>query len=279
MESPEAAALVAQEYGTTADVTAEGRPVKAILVTSTMGIEQGSGRIFQGHDANTLAWRSDTVVQEVMNLAPEDDSARSQSTNRYQRMSWVGRALAQVRDVGAETPKLDMTSDVSKQDIRDEDKARRAETTLASKPAEESTKAQTVTVSTPLRKRARLSRSAGITNVLAVAARLGKPGSASTESFILARNEISAWLRKKPGTPFVFTKELKLGALWRILVVWFGGRLLTGVLVNQADSDASLALLFFAGAAVVIAAALIVGLRFGWQSADIKLANGVVAAT
>jgi hypothetical protein len=85
--------------------------------------------------------------------------------------------------------------------------------------------------------------------------------------------------RYQPGTPFVFTKELKLGALWRILVVWFGGRLLTGVLVNQADSDASLALLFFAGAAVVIAAALIVGLRFGWQSADVKLANGVVAAT
>jgi hypothetical protein len=195
--SPEAAALVAQEYGTTADVTVDGRPVKAILVTSTMGIEQGSGRIFQGHDANTLSWRSDTVVQEVMNLAPEDDSARSQSTNRYQRMSWVGRALAQVRDVGAEAPTLDITSDASKQDIRDEEKARRAETTLASKPSEESTKAQTVTVSTPLRKRARLSRSAGITNVLAVAARLGKPGSASTESFILARNEISAWLRKK----------------------------------------------------------------------------------
>lgn len=79
--------------------------------------------------------------------------------------------------------------------------------------------------------------------------------------------------RYQPGATFVFTKSLKIGALWRSLVIWFGGRFITIVLVDQADSDVSLALLALLSLSLVTAASLMAGLRFGWRSADSALAN------
>lgn len=83
--------------------------------------------------------------------------------------------------------------------------------------------------------------------------------------------------RYRPGATFVFTKALKIGALWRSLVVWFGGRLVTIVLLDQADSDVGLGLLALLSLSFVTATALIVGLRFGWRSADSALTNNVSA--
>lgn len=79
--------------------------------------------------------------------------------------------------------------------------------------------------------------------------------------------------RYRPGSPFVFTRALKLGALWRSLVIWFGGRFVTIVLLDQADSDVGLGLLALVSLSLVMAASLTVGLRFGWRSADSALAN------
>lgn len=83
--------------------------------------------------------------------------------------------------------------------------------------------------------------------------------------------------RYQPGAPFVFTKSLKIGALWRSLVIWFGGRFVTIILLDQADSDISLALLALLSLSLVTAASLMVGLRFGWRSADSALTNNVPA--
>jgi hypothetical protein len=85
--------------------------------------------------------------------------------------------------------------------------------------------------------------------------------------------------RHQPDARYVFTKELKLGVLWRVLVVWFGGRVVSAILLNQADSDMSMALLLLASIVLVIVVALFVGLRFGWRSADSKLIDAPAAAT
>jgi hypothetical protein len=81
--------------------------------------------------------------------------------------------------------------------------------------------------------------------------------------------------RYQASAPYVFTKDLKLGVLWRVLVVWFGGRVVSAILLNQADSDLSMALLMLVSIALVVAVALYVGLRFGWRSADDRLTSTV----
>jgi len=79
--------------------------------------------------------------------------------------------------------------------------------------------------------------------------------------------------------PFDFTKELRKGALWRFLTVWLGGRFMTIMLLNQADSDVSLAILVLLSLSVVTAAAMIIGLRFGWRSADDAATSNALANT
>jgi hypothetical protein len=85
--------------------------------------------------------------------------------------------------------------------------------------------------------------------------------------------------RYQPGATFVFTKALKIGALWRSLVIWFGGRFITIALLGQAESDVSLGLLALLSLSLVTAASLMAGLRFGWRSADSTLTNGLPATT
>lgn len=85
--------------------------------------------------------------------------------------------------------------------------------------------------------------------------------------------------RYQPGATFVFTKSLKIGALWRSLVIWFGGRFITIVLLDQADSDVSLGLLALLSLTLVTAASLMAGLRFGWRSADTTLAGDLPVTT
>jgi hypothetical protein len=84
--------------------------------------------------------------------------------------------------------------------------------------------------------------------------------------------------RYQPGTRYVFTKNLKLGVLWRVLGVWFAGRFVSAILLDQADSDMSMALLLLVSIVLVVVVALYVGLRFGWRSADKTLTSTVPAA-
>lgn len=84
--------------------------------------------------------------------------------------------------------------------------------------------------------------------------------------------------RYQPGSRYVFTKDLKLGVLWRVLAVWFAGRVVSAILLNQADSDTSMALLMLVSIVLVVVVALFVGLRFGWRSADKTLTSTVPAA-
>jgi hypothetical protein len=84
--------------------------------------------------------------------------------------------------------------------------------------------------------------------------------------------------RNQSNAPYAFTKDLKLGVLWRVLAVWFGGRVVSAILLNQADSDMSMALLMLVSIALVVAVALYVGLRFGWRSAGKRLTSTVPAA-
>ncbi|GAB3781380.1 hypothetical protein [Dyella agri] len=81
--------------------------------------------------------------------------------------------------------------------------------------------------------------------------------------------------RYQPGANFIFTKSLKIGALWRSLAIWFGGRFITILLLNQAESDVGLAILLLLSLCLVTAAALLAGLQFGWRSADSMLSSDV----
>jgi hypothetical protein len=83
----------------------------------------------------------------------------------------------------------------------------------------------------------------------------------------------------QPNARYVFTKSLKLGVLWRVLVVWFAGRVVSVILLNQADSDVSMGLLLLVSIALVVTAALYVGLRFGWRSADDALSGAPASAS
>lgn len=85
--------------------------------------------------------------------------------------------------------------------------------------------------------------------------------------------------RYQPSATFVFTKSLRMGSLWRSLVIWIGGRFITVLLLDQASSDAGLAVLVLISLSLVTAAALMAGLRFGWQSANSMLASDTSATT
>ncbi|RAP55641.1 hypothetical protein BTJ49_15185 [Oleiagrimonas sp. MCCC 1A03011] len=82
----------------------------------------------------------------------------------------------------------------------------------------------------------------------------------------------------QPDARYVFTKSLKLGVLWRVLAVWFAGRIVSTILLNQAESDFSLGVLLLVSIALVVVTALYVGLRYGWRSADNMLTNDDPAA-
>lgn len=81
----------------------------------------------------------------------------------------------------------------------------------------------------------------------------------------------------QPGAQYAFNKELKLGVLWRVLAVWFAGRFLIVVLASMVGSEDGAGILLFVALAVMIAAALYIGLRFGWRSADSMLSSPSVA--
>lgn len=76
-----------------------------------------------------------------------------------------------------------------------------------------------------------------------------------------------------PGTRCDLGGRVRLGMAWRAVVVWLGGRVLSVMLLNQADSDFSLELLLLVCIAVVVVAALYVGLRYGWRLADNKVSG------
>jgi hypothetical protein len=79
--------------------------------------------------------------------------------------------------------------------------------------------------------------------------------------------------RFPPGTPYILTNSLKFGVLWRVLGVWFAGRFVSAIFLDQADSAMSMALLLLVSIVLVVVAALYVGLRFGWRSANKAFAN------
>lgn len=71
-----------------------------------------------------------------------------------------------------------------------------------------------------------------------------------------------------PGAAYVFTRNLKLGVLWRALATWLGGCVVLEFLTAMASSDLAIAFEFFIGASIAVSAAQRFGLRFGWRSAD-----------
>lgn len=188
---------VANSFGMSADVTVDGQPVQTILASPVFGMERTTGRIFQCNNDKTLSWQGSKVSLEVLNLEPEDDPARTPGENRYQRMAWVSRALDEgMDDAVFYGPTGDVLSDGRAPEAPDvlEPPATSAVTTVAVEiEAAPQSPAQVVR----FRKRARLPRGAGLCNVLAVTARLGRPNSEPGKSFTEARQEIAAWLSQK----------------------------------------------------------------------------------
>jgi len=77
----------------------------------------------------------------------------------------------------------------------------------------------------------------------------------------------------RPDASYVFSNGLKLGVLWRSLLVWLGGRCVSWLLLGLSDNNAGLALSLFVSIALVVLASLYVGLRYGWRSADTALSD------
>lgn len=188
---------VADSFGTSADVVVDGQPVKAILATPVFGMERTTGRIFHRNDEQALSWQGSKVALEVLNLEPEDDPSRTPGENRYQRMAWVSRALDEGMDAAViYGPVDDRLSDRQESEVS-VDATVPATVPIAASIPETETALQTPAQVVRFRKRGRLPRGAGLSNVLAVTARLGRPDSEPAKSFAQARQEIATWLSSK----------------------------------------------------------------------------------
>lgn len=193
----DAALRIATCFGTSAEVVVEGKPIQAILATPVLGIERATGRIFECDDEEKLAWRANMVSQEILSLEPGDDATRTPGENRYRRMAWIGRALDEgLDDAGVSAPADDELAD-DEQDRTRKVREIPAATITTAVATSNGTQLHLPAQATRLRKRAQLSRSAGLTNVLAVTARLGRLDSEPASSFTQARQEIATWLSSK----------------------------------------------------------------------------------
>jgi hypothetical protein len=99
--------------------------------------------------------------------------------------------------------------------------------------------------------------------------------------FTLRRGTQRGWTlyaeKYQSGATYAFTKNLKLGVLWRALAIWLGGCVILEFLTAMASSSLAIAFEFFIGASIVIQAAHSLSLRFGWKSADSTLPRALPA--
>ncbi len=101
--------------------------------------------------------------------------------------------------------------------------------------------------------------------------------------FTVRRGTQRGWMlyaeKYEPGATYAFTKNLKLGVLWRALATWLVGCVVLEFLTAMASSSPAIAFEFFIGASIAIQAAHSLGLRFGWKSADSALPHALPNAT
>lgn len=196
---------IAEVYGTRREVEVGGKAVLAVLATPAFGIECSSGRIFRGSDSSALCWTGERIHPRVMRMLP-DASADGSSVGRYQLMLWLARALATEAEKFTEEPEQIVggttggPEPIIELSALGEGSASDAIVTsdVADKPGpvDERIAGASGKIE-PFRKRTTLALEAGVTNVLAVAARLGAPGSDSGDGFVRARQEVLRWLKGK----------------------------------------------------------------------------------
>ena len=146
-------------YGTVVTCPVEGVTIDpAILFGIGAGIDGNSGRLFEMTPSGLPGWTDKRIAADVMQLCPVGDGVEP---SRYEMMSWIANAMLQglERNVAGDT--------------------------------------DAVTQRTALRQRPALSRSAGITPVLALQARLGASDASADEAFATGRKLLDAWLERK----------------------------------------------------------------------------------
>jgi hypothetical protein len=190
--SAERAGQIAATYGSVARRTVEDESLEVILLTPTKGIDLASGRVFDDGEGGDPCWTGDLIAPEVMALVPKHDTKRTESANSYRLMSWINHAMTKgVQAKSSAAPATEAEIHV----VVEPDYAKSEEAAEAAIPVSRQVESQPAPAL--FRKRARLSRSAGITDVLAIAARLGATGTGGAMAFESSRQKIVRWLTNK----------------------------------------------------------------------------------
>lgn len=206
--SQSAAGAVAAVYGTRAAVQVnDDTAINTVLLSPDGGIDLSSGRFFsRPNESNSeevsFVWEEKALGTDLLDLTPDDKPELSPDENRFQMMSWLGRALTE--DVRrSELPDDDIAEGVEDQtrDGGPSDEPLNVSASTEDVAAQPTTSAiaalQSIEPAKPRKLRSRLSRCAGTVNVLAIAARLGVANKESAGSFENARSRILSWLGNK----------------------------------------------------------------------------------
>lgn len=213
MKEPDSGNALA--YGTRGAARVAGQEVNnAVFLSTRSGIDITSGRVFSRaapfteDEGDGYAWEDDRFDPALLSLFPEHNANQSADDRHYQVVTWLGRVVA-----GTEAPREMAHDDEAQSEARvdtteagDQDGATArsmsaqtvpADTRAASPAAAPSGTDGSSGTARVRALRSRLSRSAGAINVLATAARLGRPDSPSDGTFEAARELILTWVRNK----------------------------------------------------------------------------------
>jgi len=196
---------IAAVYATrSTDQVEDTDAIKAVRILPMGGICLETGRFFskKGDSDSGFCWEGKALGADLLAAIPADDPARTQHEDRLALMLWLAKAMA--AEVRHDEHVLSNGDDAQPSKpatgalLRAESASPPAPSPTVEAVTPESIPPVGVgSVDTPALKRSRLSRSAGTVNVLAVAAMLGKTGSASAPAFENAKRQILDWLVNK----------------------------------------------------------------------------------
>ncbi len=203
----EDADAIAQLYATRQSDLVDGKPIRAVRLSPTSGIDLDSGRFFsreRNHHDENFAWDEENIAPSGLSLAPQRDSQGTDGEDRLELALWLGR-------IAEQNDELDFCeADTDSALIGDEesDSAEQIQADPASSNQEggdapaASPEAMVLPPQAPRadpqqKRRSRISRAAGTVNVLALAALMGREGTDPEFTFNTARARILTWLGSK----------------------------------------------------------------------------------
>ena len=201
----DAAAKTAAIFATRSTETIAGQEnILTIRLSTTAGIDLATGRFFSEPEEDAeFDWEENFVSPELFGELPEETAEFTADENRYRMMAWLAKCFLEKdsrsmavdeesNPVEVEAPP-DAASEPQPVETIGSSGLHQTDEVLSNNdkaaPREEEVPARP--------RRSRLSRNAGTVNVLAMAARLGKPGHDPSNAFDSARSRILTWLGSK----------------------------------------------------------------------------------